>query len=117
MSVLGQLWRDHRVAFLAFLTALAVTLFFAVRFVAFALYWSDPAHRNQVPEAWMTPGYVARSWHLPRGDLLRALDLPPTPGHPRSFAEIAAERGIPVATLLGEVAAAITELRNRAAPR
>jgi hypothetical protein len=117
MSVLGQLWRDHRVAFLAFLTALAVTLFFAVRFVAFALYWSDPAHRDQVPEAWMTPGYVARSWHVPRGDLLRALDLPSASDRPRSLAEIAAERGIPVATLLDEVATAIADLRSRTAPQ
>jgi hypothetical protein len=116
VTVLAQLWRDHRAALLAFLTALAITLFFAVRFLSFALYWSDPAHRNQVPEAWMTPGYVARSWHIPREAFLRALDLPPKSDPPRSFEDIAKDRGIPVTTLLGEVAAAITALRGPAKP-
>lgn len=117
MNGIGKLWRDHRIAFLAFLTAVAVTLFFAVRLVIFSVYWSDPAHRNQLPEGWMTPGYVARSWHLSREEVLRALDLPPTSGRPRSFDEIAKDRGVPVSTVLGEVAAALTALRGQTVPQ
>lgn len=117
MSVLAQLWRDHRLALLAFVAALAVTLFFALRFVSFALYWSDPAHRNQVPEGWMTPGYVARSWDLPRDALIGALGLPEKPPHPLTLEEIAAMRGVPLSTVLGEVSAAITAIRNAPPPR
>ena len=39
--------RRHPVLSLAFALALGLTLFFAGRFVAQAVYWSDPAHRNQ----------------------------------------------------------------------
>lgn len=114
MTALARLWRDHRIAVLAFLAALAVTLFFAVRFVLFAVYWTDPAHRNQVPEGWMTPGYVARSWHIPRGALLAELNLPLKSDRPHSFEEIAETRGVPLSQVLGEVSAAIAVLRAKA---
>lgn len=111
MSVLARLWRGHRSAFLAFLAAAAVTLFFAVRLFVFALYWADPTHRDQHPAGWMTPGYVARSWQVPRDDLVGALGLLPESGRPRTLAEIAAARGAPVEAVLAEVEAALTVLR------
>ena len=117
MSGLRLLWREHRIALMAFLVAIAVTLFFAARFVAFTLYWSDPAHRNQAPEGWMTPGYVARSWQVPREDLFLELDLPTKPDRPRPLADIAAERGVPLPVLLDEVARAVAALRNQPNPR
>ena len=111
MSALARLWQGHRAVVLAFLAAAAITLFFAVRLVVFALYWSDPAHRDQHPAGWMTPGYVARSWQVPRDDLVGALGLAPEPGRPRTLAEIAAARGAPVEAVLAEVEAALAELR------
>ncbi|WP_295533755.1 hypothetical protein [uncultured Thioclava sp.] len=65
MSKLRYLWAHHRVASIGFTVALLAALFFSVSFVRRAIYWSNPAHHRQIPEPWMTPGYIARSWHLP----------------------------------------------------
>ncbi|OWY15271.1 hypothetical protein DEM26_06630 [Thioclava sp. NG1] len=64
MNRLRYLWGHHKIASLGFILAVALSLFFGARFVSRAIYWSDPAHLHQSPEAWMTPGYIARSWHL-----------------------------------------------------
>ncbi|WP_347313328.1 hypothetical protein [Defluviimonas sp. SAOS-178_SWC] len=111
MTVVTRLWHGHRAVFLAFLAAAAVTLFFAARLLFFALYWSDPAHRDQHPAGWMTPGYVARSWNVPRDDLAAVLGIAPSPGRPSTLAEIAAARGEPVATVIADVEAALAALR------
>ena len=60
-----RLWRDHRLLTAAFLLAVALTTFFAVRLVASWIYWNDPAHRDAEIAPWMTPRYVAHSWRLP----------------------------------------------------
>ncbi|GAB4386896.1 hypothetical protein [Albidovulum sp.] len=110
MNALGRLWREHRLALLAFAAAALVTLFFLGRLIAFTIYWSDPAHRRSAPEGWMTPGYVARSWQIPREDLVRALGLAPRPDRPATLAEIARSRGVPPAAFLAEVAATLARL-------
>lgn len=112
MTALARLWRTHRIALLAFVAALAVTLFFAARLVFFTVYWTDPAHRDRHPEGWMTPGYLAKSWHVPREALGEALSLPPAEGRPPTLAEIAAERGQPVAAFLTEVEAILARLKD-----
>jgi hypothetical protein len=65
MTKLRYLWAHHRIASIGFTLALIAALFFSVSFVRRAIYWSDPAHHRQIPEPWMTPGYIAQSWHLP----------------------------------------------------
>lgn len=116
MKDLHLLWRRHPVTVLAFGLALAVALFFAVRLILFAIYWADPAHRDQHPEAWMTPGYVAHSWHIPREELLRYLDVPPDLPRPATIEEIARARGVPVGQVIGEVEAAVAALRASQPP-
>ena len=93
MTTLARLWRDHRIALLAFLAAGAVTLFFAGRLAFFTLYWADPAHRDQHPAGWMTLGYVSRSWHVPLDAVVEGLAVDHVPGKPRTLAELAADRG------------------------
>ncbi len=110
MTALARLWRNHRLALLAFLAAAALTLFFAVRLVVFSVYWMHPAQQDRAPEGWMTPGYVARSWDVPRAALRGALDLPEAAGRPPTLAEIARDRGQPLPDLLEEVAAALAGL-------
>lgn len=100
MTALARLWRHHRGALLLFAAAVALTLFFAARFVAFGIYWADPAHRDRSPEGWMTPGYLARSWDLPREALRDLLALPETEGKPPTLAEIARTRGEPLDAFL-----------------
>lgn len=99
----------------AFVGAVAVTVFFVVRLVAFSIFWADPEHRDQTVAGWMTPGYVAHSWHVPRDVMNDALALPPSPDGPpakrKTIEEIAAERGIPVAQLIAQIDAAIAAHR------
>lgn len=68
-----RLWTDHKALMLAFGLALCVTVFFGVRLALFSLYWADPAHHRQALQDWMTPRYVAYSYHLPPEDVMRAL--------------------------------------------
>lgn len=110
MSGLARLWRDHRLALLAFVAAGLLTLAFAVRFLAFTLYWSDPDNLARHPEGWMTPGYVARSWGIPREALRTALALPAGSGTPPTLAQIARDRGQPLAEFLAEVEALLPGL-------
>ena len=64
LSPLRHLWSHHKVLFLTFCVALVTGIFFAARLALFTIYWSDPAHRFQPLEGWMTPGYIARSYQL-----------------------------------------------------
>ncbi len=105
MNHIRHLWLNHRALFVGFALAVALTLFFAVRFAVFALHWSDPAHRHEPPEAWMTPNYIAHSWQVDPRDLGRALGLPPDHGRRPTLADIAAARGVPLEQVLAELQA------------
>jgi hypothetical protein len=83
----GDLWRQNRVLLVGFAFALLVTLFFAVRLVVHAVYWSQ--HRDADLAEWMTIGYVAQSYHIERDDLARAVGLEPGSGRRLTIAEIA----------------------------
>jgi hypothetical protein len=96
----------------AFVVALLLTLFFAVRLVVFSVIWSDPVRRNQPLAGWMTPGYVAHSWRVPP-DVI-ATTLAPLTGDDfkgRSLSEIARQTDTPLPTLLAELEAAIAAHR------
>ncbi len=110
MGALRRLWTEHRLLTLAFGLALALTLVFAARTVAFWVYWNDPARQEMAIEGWMTPGFVAHSWQVDRRVVGDALGL--EPGSPRqTLAEIAAARGVPLAEIEAEVMAAIRAAR------
>lgn len=111
MNAFLKLWKEHRLAASAFVVALIVALFFAARLAYFMVYWSDPAHRNQPIEDWMTVGYVARSYDLPRDKLAEAIAVKPTPGQRRTLAEIARDRGVDTETLKTELRQAIARLQ------
>ncbi len=96
-----------------FVLALALTLFFAVRFAISVFYWSDPAHRDQALEGWMPLGFVARSWEVPTEVLSAAAGLQPDQRPRRNIDLIAQDRGMPVAALVAQIEAAITAYRNR----
>jgi hypothetical protein len=108
---LMQLWRARPILTSAFLLACAVTAFFAGATLYRASYWA--AHREEPLSAWMTVGYVGRSWGVdPRElDARAGLPLPEERGHPMTLAEIARDRGVPVETIIADVEAAIKALR------
>jgi hypothetical protein len=109
--------RRYRIWFaLAFGLALAVTGFFAARFVVSAIHWSDPASRDAAIEGWMPLRYVARSWDVPPEAIGAALGLEEVPGARRSVAELAAERGQTVPEMAAEIRAAIMAIRAGSAP-
>ncbi len=107
MSRVLDAWRNHRWLVGGFLIALAVTLFFATRMVLFTIYWSDPVHREQAVKGWMTPGYIANSWDLPRGDLLAELGELVQPGERKTLTQIARDNGVPLTELIARIEAAI----------
>ncbi|RID93494.1 hypothetical protein D2N39_00780 [Gemmobacter lutimaris] len=104
--------RRHPKLFAAFVLALVLALFFSGRIVVRAVYWSQ--HREEAVAAWMTVGYVARSWRLDPRAIDAEAGLPPPQGHPLTLEQIAADRGVPVAEVIAEVEAAIATLRATA---
>jgi hypothetical protein len=110
---LRHLWRRHPIACAGFVAALAVIAFFAARFVAFSLYWADPAHREQPIEPWMTPRYIAHAWDLPAEEVMEALGVAARPDARPTLKEIARDRGVPVELVLEE-ARALVEARGTA---
>ena len=111
MKRLFTVWQTRPWLTSAFLLACGVTLFFAGRLVVYTVYWST--HREMPVEPWMTVGYVARSWGVDPRELDDAAGLPGPEerGRPQPLAEIARDRGVPVAEVIADVQAAITTLR------
>jgi len=95
-----------------FVLALALTLFFAVRTVVSAVYWSNPANRDQPLQGWMPLGYVARSWDVPREVLGEALSITPDGAPRRNLEMIADQEGVPLNELIARLTTAITTFRE-----
>ncbi len=116
MRRLASALRRHPVLFPAFGLALAVFLVFAVRSTMFAVYWADPAHRDQQIEGWMTPAYVSHSWHVPREVMEAAIgsDGPKLKGGKPTLDRIAREEGVPTADLIARIETAIATHRDTA---
>ncbi|SNS93441.1 hypothetical protein [Antarctobacter heliothermus] len=112
-GVIKRLWQDAPWLTGAFVLALVCTLFFAGRFVTGAIYWADPAHRDVPPASWMTPRYVAHSWRLPPDMVADTLALPRDgTGGRFTLGQLAADRDVPVDTLIAELEAAIARHRE-----
>lgn len=88
--------------------------------VARALYWADPAHHRQIPEPWMTPGYIARSWHLPPETVDAAIGVTDSrtlfDKGPPTLERIAAQEGVPVGDLIGRLEAVLPEIATEPRP-
>ncbi len=112
IAFVKRLWAAAPLATVVLGLALTAAGLFAVRGVAFWVYWSDPARHEQAIEPWMTPGYIAHSWRVPRGVVIEALDAPvPPPDGPINLDELAALRGVTVDDLIAEAEAAIAAWR------
>ena len=85
----------------ALVLAVAVAAVLGVRAVREAVYWADPAHRDQPLEGWMTPRYVARSWDLPPETVAEALGLDQDgTGRRNTLDDLARARGVPLSDLV-----------------
>ncbi|MFN4157175.1 MAG: hypothetical protein ACK4GO_02035 [Gemmobacter sp.] len=114
--MIRRLWRDQRLAFLAFLAALIVTLVLLGRVAVIAVFWANPANRDVVIKAWMTPGYVARSYRVAPSVVFEAIPYAPIPGDPRTIAQIATETGRSADDITATLQAAILAKRAQTAP-
>ncbi len=112
MKRLLTLWRARPWLTSAFLLACVATLFFAGRLTVYTVYWAN--HQEVPVQPWMTVGYVARSWGLDARaiDGLAGLPVPEVMGRPQTLAEIATDRGVPVAEVIADVEAAVETLRD-----
>lgn len=106
------LFKKQPIVSSAFLLATAVTLYFGIKLVADMVYWADPAHRNQAPAEWMTPGYVSHSWKVDREDLRDFLDYrrDDIKGRP-TLKRIAETKGMPVETLIAQLETYLKDAR------
>lgn len=106
-----RIFHTHPVLSTAFAVALALTGMLAVRTTLFVLYWADPAHRDLSLRGWMTPGYVAHTWHVPRSVVGEAIGALPEERHP-TLKMIAAHQGIEVEELASRIEADIEAHRQ-----
>jgi len=116
VSFLKRIWTAAPIATVILGIAMAIAVVFSIRLVAFWIYWADPNHRDQTVAAWMTPGYIAYSWDIPRPVILEALTgFTPRPGRPMSLDELAEMNGIRVEDLIAATEAAIAAHRQSGA--
>lgn len=109
-SKVRKIWRAAPIATTILAVAVIVAVVFVVRTASMAVYWNDPARRDQDIAMWMTPGYVAHSWRVPRKVVFDALNAPDgLPNGPMSLSEIATFLDIPEPQLIAQIQAAIAE--------
>lgn len=106
-----KLWRAAPVLTAGLALALALAGFFAVRLALGAIFWSDPQNRDLPIAAWMTPRFVAMSWHVPKEVVIDALGMTPDGRGPQPLDRMAAERGVPVSDLIADLEQAIADWR------
>lgn len=108
-----RMWREAPLLTVGVLLAVALTLFFSVRLLMGAIFWADPAHRDVPPAPWMTPRFVAHSWHLPPEVVSEALAFKREGKDGRiTLGQLAAERDVPVEKLIDDLKAAIAAHRE-----
>lgn len=104
---LRVLWQHHKPTLLLTVFALAVALFFALRFVVHAVHWQQVRGTHPPIEPWMTPRYIATAWHVPQDQLMAILGQADLPRRP-SLTEIAQAQGRPVEDLIADLSLFLT---------
>ena len=109
-TTFNDLWRHNRLALVAMILAAVLTTAFATRIVVHWLLFPAEDAFAQGIEGWMTPNYVARVYGLDRDAVRAALALPEDMPRRMTLADIAEDRGQPVA-ILTEPLRALIEAR------
>lgn len=83
-----------------------------ILFIAFALHalWVV-THLDPSPgpvQAWMTPGYIMRTYDIPPEVMAQTLGLEPGSARGQTLEEIAATQGVPLDALLASVQAVVS---------
>ena len=106
-SKFAHLWLHHRPALILFAAAFCVVFAMGFRLIFVASHWHAPQTPPATPEGWMTPGFVARAWHLPPDDLSALLGAQSSALRGQTLAEIAELQNRPLAPYLAELGAAL----------
>lgn len=96
----------------AFALALLVTLLLGGRTIYKVVYWSDPGHRDQAIEPWMTPRYIVQSYDLPSEVMKTVLQSSSSDWRGESLDDIARARGMSTDALIRDIYFAIEVHRN-----
>ncbi|OUD10741.1 hypothetical protein BVC71_04450 [Marivivens niveibacter] len=99
MKRLFTVIRAHPVISAIFCIAATVFLWLLINL----LFIGPPKDRFATPAPWMTPNYIANSWHVDATDVAMAVGLTDRPKGRPTFDDIAKMRGVPVETVLTEV--------------
>ncbi|MEP4431283.1 MAG: hypothetical protein ABJ349_03685 [Hyphomicrobiales bacterium] len=67
--------RRHWLPIGGFVLSLGIAVWFGFTFLADAIYFNDPRHKDAALERWMTPRYVVLSYELPRSVVAEVLEL------------------------------------------
>lgn len=102
---LGRTWM-----LATFLGAAVLVAVFAIRLGLGALHWSTDADRSV--EGWMSVGYVAQVWDVPRPVLAEAIGIEQGDAPRQSISRIAWTRGETVPALIARIEAAIAAHRD-----
>jgi hypothetical protein len=105
-------WRRRPIIMSGFILAVVFTGLFAFRSVAVMIYWSEPDRKDQAIEGWMTPRYVAQSWHLPPHVMYEALHTDEMPNRRQTLHDIARTQDTSIDDLAGRIAAAAKTYRD-----
>ena len=112
IAFVKRLWAAAPLATLLLALALAAAGLFGVRGVMLWAHRHERIASEQPVAAWMTPGLIAHSWHVPREVILDALDAPGRPAQgPMNLTELAEMQGTTVEALIAEANAAIAAWR------
>ncbi|MCB1333578.1 MAG: hypothetical protein KDK26_07975 [Roseivivax sp.] len=103
---------QNRKLMVAFVLALALVVFFAVRLVRDTPFWHLPDKPPDRIEPWMTPRFISHAWDVPPDVVAQALQLEHDgTGRRVTMGELAESRGIPLEDLAAAVAQAIAAFR------
>ncbi|PRY94252.1 hypothetical protein [Donghicola tyrosinivorans] len=110
-------WKRHPLATAVFVGLLALVIFFGWRtFHKARDFWDHPIAENQPIQGWMTPRYVAESWHIDKPDMFQIMheltDMPPPDGKPQPLDGIATAAGIPPQELIENLTAALQDYQS-----
>lgn len=67
--------RRHWLPIAGFALSMGIAVWFGFTFLADAIYFNDPRHKDAALERWMTPRYVVLSYDLPRPVVAEILDI------------------------------------------
>jgi hypothetical protein len=105
-----RLWANHRKLVIAFAVMVVLAAGFLIRGFVLVPPRGDP---TRPVAAWMTPGFVVHTYHIPPEVVGEILGLTPGEHRRQTIAEIATAQGVIVTDLLAELQAEVDAHRPK----